>query len=140
MRTAISSPQPQSAWHRRPLAQDAPPLTEAERAQAIQEIQDMRARISAIENRLGISPPPPTQYTPAAPRRAKDHNLELYGFVQLDAIQDFKRVNPRLGRDPEAIAHSDRRRAVRRRRPVGLQRPPVAARRQGDRHSRRQTL
>ena len=76
------------------FAQDVPPLTEAERAQAIQEIQDMRARISAIESKLGISPPPAAQYTPAAPRPPRDHNLELYGFVQLDAIQDFKRVNP----------------------------------------------
>ena len=76
------------------FAQEAPQLTEAERAQAIQDIQDMRARISAIESRLGISPPPPTQYTPAAPRPPRDHNLELYGFVQLDAIQDFKRVHP----------------------------------------------
>ena len=32
--------------------------------------------------------------TPAAPSAPRDHNLELYGFVQLDAIQDFKRVNP----------------------------------------------
>jgi hypothetical protein len=50
--------------------------------------------MTALENRLGVSPPPPVQYTPAAPRPPKDHNLELYGFVQLDAIQDFKRVNP----------------------------------------------
>lgn len=70
-----------------------PPLTEAERAQAIQELQEMRARITALENRLGVAPPP-TQYTPAAEKRTKDHNLELYGFVQLDAIQDFKRVDP----------------------------------------------
>jgi hypothetical protein len=75
-------------------AQNAPPLTEAERAQAVQEIQEMRARISTIESRLGIAPPPPMQYTPAAPRPPRDHNLELYGFVQLDAIQDFNRVNP----------------------------------------------
>ena len=54
----------------------------------------MRARITAIEKRLGVSPPPATQYTPAPERRSKDHNLELYGFVQLDAIQDFKRVDP----------------------------------------------
>ena len=40
------------------------------------------------------TPPPPVQYTPAGPRQPRDHNLELYGFVQLDAIQDFKRVNP----------------------------------------------
>jgi hypothetical protein len=32
--------------------------------------------------------------TPALPKKARDHNLELYGFIQLDAIQDFKRVNP----------------------------------------------
>jgi hypothetical protein len=76
------------------FAEEAPPLTDAERAQAIQDIQDMRSRISAIENRLGIAPPPPVQYSPAAPRPPRDHNLELYGFVQLDAIQDFKRVNP----------------------------------------------
>ncbi len=70
-----------------------PPLTDAERAQAIQELQEMRARITALENRLGVAPPP-IQYTPAAEKRTKDHNLELYGFVQLDAIQDFKRVDP----------------------------------------------
>jgi hypothetical protein len=76
-------------------AQSAPaPLTDAERAQAVQELQEMRARITALENRLGVSPPPPVQYTPEGPRPPKDHNLELYGFVELDAIQDFKRVNP----------------------------------------------
>lgn len=75
-------------------AQETPPLTEAERQQAIQELQDLRARMTALEQRLGVTPPPSVQYTPAAPRPPKDHNLELYGFVQLDAIQDFKRVNP----------------------------------------------
>jgi len=75
-------------------AQDAQPLTDAERAQAIQDLQELRARIGALESRLGVSPPPPVQYTPAGPKRAKDHNLELYGFAQIDAIQDFRRVNP----------------------------------------------
>ncbi len=76
-------------------AQTSPaPLTEEEKAQALQELQDLRARMNALEQRLGVTPPPPMQYTPAAPRPPKDHNLELYGFVQLDAIQDFKRVNP----------------------------------------------
>ena len=75
-------------------AAEAQPLTEAERQQAIQELQDLRSRMTALEQRLGVTPPPPTQYTPESPKRAKDHNLELYGFVQLDAIQDFKRVNP----------------------------------------------
>jgi len=69
-------------------------MTEAERAAAAQELQEMRARIVALETRLGVSPPPAVQYTPAAPKRPRDHNLELYGFVQLDAIQDFNRVNP----------------------------------------------
>ena len=70
-------------------------MTDAERAQAIQELQEMRARITALENKLGVSPPPPgVQYSPEPPKRAKDHDLEVYGFLQLDAIQDFKRVNP----------------------------------------------
>ena len=73
----------------------APPLTDAERAQAVQELQELRARINRLETRLGVSTEaPPIQYTPAVPRRSKDHNLELYGFTQLDAIQDFKRVDP----------------------------------------------
>ena len=29
-----------------------------------------------------------------APRQPSDHKLELYGFAQFDAIQDFNRVNP----------------------------------------------
>ena len=75
-------------------ADEPRPLTDEERAQALQELQDLRARMGALENRLGVSPPPAVQVTPAAPRPPRDHNLELYGFVQLDAIQDFKRVNP----------------------------------------------
>ena len=72
----------------------AAPLTDAERAQAIQELRDLQSRINALEARLGVSPSPPVQVTPAAEKPAKDRNLELYGFVQLDAIQDFKRVDP----------------------------------------------
>ena len=75
-------------------AQDSTPLTDAERQQAIQELQDLRSRMTALEQRLGVTPPPPVQYTPAGPRPPRDHNLELYGFVQLDAIQDFNRVHP----------------------------------------------
>jgi len=72
-----------------------PPLTDAERAQAVQELQELRARISRLETALGVpAEAPAVQYTPPAEKRMKDHNLELYGFVQLDAIQDFKRVNP----------------------------------------------
>jgi hypothetical protein len=78
-------------------AQDAAtrPLTPEERAQAMQELQDLRARMNRLETVLGVpSTPPAVQYTPAAPSKPKDHNLELYGFIQMDGIQDFKRVNP----------------------------------------------
>jgi len=66
----------------------------AQRAQAIQDIQEMKGRISRIEKALGLpSEAPPVQYSPAL-NKPRDHNLELYGFIQLDAIQDFNRVNP----------------------------------------------
>ena len=75
--------------------QAAPVTDPQERAAVLQEIQEMKARIGRLETRLGVpSTPPPVQYTPEAPKPPKDHNLELYGFIQLDAIQDFKRVNP----------------------------------------------
>ena len=41
-----------------------PPLTEAERAQAIQELQDLRSRLTALENWLGVAPPPAVQVSP----------------------------------------------------------------------------
>jgi hypothetical protein len=76
-------------------AQPAPITDPQQRAQAAQDIQEMKARIARMEAALGIpSTPPPMQYTPDAPRKPRDHNLELYGFIQLDAIQDFERVNP----------------------------------------------
>jgi hypothetical protein len=31
---------------------------------------------------------------PREPRKPREHDLELYGFAQVDAIQDFKRVHP----------------------------------------------
>jgi hypothetical protein len=74
-------------------AQPAAPLSDAERAEAIKELQDLRARMDALEVRLGV-PSTQVQVTPPAPRPSRDHNLELYGFTQLDAIQDFKRVDP----------------------------------------------
>jgi hypothetical protein len=67
------------------------PLSDSERKQAIQELQDLKARMSALEGRLGVAPPEPVPIPSAKPG---DHHLELYGFIQLDAIQDFKRVNP----------------------------------------------
>ena len=123
------------------LAEQAQPrLTDAERAQAVQELQDLRARINRLETRLGVSTePPPIQYTPAPEKRMKDHNLELYGFVQLDAIQDFKRVN-RTGMRLCAPQDPDARRRVRGGRTIDFQRPPIASRREGDRAGRRQAL
>ena len=58
----------------------------------MQEIQALKARINTLEANQKAAPP--VQYSPAMPSRPKDHNLELYGFAQLDAIQDFDRVNP----------------------------------------------
>jgi hypothetical protein len=95
---AVSAPAWAVAASPTSAAQDAValPITDPQqRAQALKDIQEMKARISRIESALGVpSSPPPIQYTPDAPRKPKDHNLELYGFAQLDAIQDFKRVNP----------------------------------------------
>src|SRR6185503_254997 len=79
-------------------AQDAAPpapiLDPQQRAQAIRDIEDMKARIGRIEQSLGLpSEAPATQAAPS-PKTPGDNNLELYGFVQTDAIQDFNRVNP----------------------------------------------
>lgn len=78
-------------------AQDsaARPLTPEERAQAIQELQDLRTRMTRIENVLGLPSEVATPVpVPPAPRKESDRNLELYGFLQMDGIQDFNRVNP----------------------------------------------
>jgi len=70
-------------------------LTEAQRSQAIQDLQELKARVRRVEESLGLpSDMPAIQYTPDAPRPPRDHNLELYGFTMLDAIQDFNRVDP----------------------------------------------
>ena len=73
-------------------AQDPAPMTSQERDLLLQEIRGLRDRVSALETRSTQ-----VQYSPEMPPRHKlagEHNLELYGFLQLDAIQDFKRVNP----------------------------------------------
>src|SRR5689334_6959555 len=85
--TAIALAAP--AW-----AEEARPLTDEERAQALQELQDLNARMKALEEKLSITPPPAVQVLLASQRPLKDHNLDLYGFVETDAIHDFKRVNP----------------------------------------------
>ena len=62
----------------------------------LQEIRDLKRRTEALEARANAQPPAPPVPVPPPPtaRAPGDHNLELYGFLQLDAIQDFKRVNP----------------------------------------------
>ena len=67
-------------------------MTPQERDMLLQEIRALRDRVTALETRASQ-----VQYSPEMPQRHKklgDHNLELYGFIQLDAIQDFDRVNP----------------------------------------------
>ncbi|MCL6698301.1 porin [Sphingomonas sp. NSE70-1] len=68
------------------------PGSAEERDMLLQEIRSLRDRVGALENRASQ-----VQYSPEMPQRHKlagEHNFELYGFLQLDAIQDFKRVNP----------------------------------------------
>ena len=70
-------------------------MTPQEQQQLLQEVRSLRERVSALENKVtAVQSTPPL----AKEHKAGDHNLELYGFIQLDAIQDFKRVNPELGR------------------------------------------
>ena len=47
---------------------------------------------------------PPRRGAPDADKA----RIEIYGQVMLDAIYDFKRMNPRLDRDAAAVADSDR--------------------------------
>jgi hypothetical protein len=87
-----------SVWAPAAFADDAAadqaqaPQTQEEMAR---EIQELRARLNRLEQAQAATPPPaPMPVAASAPREPGDHNLELYGFIQLDAIQDFDRVNP----------------------------------------------
>ena len=120
-----------------PAAQGtAAPLTEAERAQAIQDLQDLKARMNALEARLGVAPVPNAgdARTPQKGKGSQSRALRLHPARCDPGLQAGQ---PGLGRDPAALAHPDSAGPVRRRRAVDLQRSPVAARRQGDRHARR---
>jgi hypothetical protein len=83
-----------------PPAGDSQAVTNPQdRAAVRQEIDDLRARIDRLERSLDLPPgdqgvPAPAASQPPVAREPGDHNLELYGFLQLDAIQDFKRVDP----------------------------------------------
>ena len=99
-----------------PAAQQSASSTEKDAL--LREIEALRARVEALEAKEAAAPPPVTAAAPAespVKRIAKDHNLELYGFLQLDAIQDFKRVNPdwdatlRPSRIPTTAARSSSR-------------------------------
>ena len=67
-------------------------MSSAERDALLQEIRDLKQRMEALEARAAQAPAPVAAAAPPE-RKPGDHNLELYGFLQLDAIQDFKRVN-----------------------------------------------
>jgi hypothetical protein len=93
-REAASAPAIASAGVAASAAAQTPPagLTPEQQVQLLQEVQALRERVQALEARSTQ-----VQYSPEAPQHHKllgDNNLELYGFVQLDAIQDFDRVNP----------------------------------------------
>src|SRR6478609_5983439 len=67
--------------------------------QAQQAIQALQRRIDAMETAQKAAPPPvaPIATAPAPAAKApknKDAQFEVYGFAQMDYVQDFKRVNP----------------------------------------------
>lgn len=78
------------------------PMDPQQRDRILREIEDLRARIDGLESQLGVTPPqtqtqaqPPAVVPAAKPSSgADDHSLELYGFAQVDVVQDFNRVDP----------------------------------------------
>ena len=69
--------------------------------QAQQSIRLMQQRLQALEARQGLATTPvPGQSAavvavpPPAKEKDADRSFEVYGFAQLDYVQDFKRVNP----------------------------------------------
>jgi hypothetical protein len=59
-------------------------------------VTDLTRRLSSQEEKAAAREqlPPVAQEAPAPQRGPRTPDLEVYGFVQLDTIQDFKRVNP----------------------------------------------
>jgi len=71
------------------------PLTPEEQRQLLQELQSLRDRVTVLEGRPVAAPVQPAVTPPLRTSNfSAENNLELYGFLQLDAIQDFQRVNP----------------------------------------------
>jgi hypothetical protein len=95
-------------------------MSPAERAQVQKDLADLNrmrgefdARIRALEDKLGVQPAAPTGASANVPMTsapvqatatsspaqassgaASDKSIEVYGFAQVDYIQDFKRVDP----------------------------------------------
>src|SRR5206468_7654871 len=67
-----------------------------DRAATQRELEDLRRRMEKLERSLNERPADQAggQAASAAPQPPGNDNLELYGFVQFDGIQDFDRVNP----------------------------------------------
>jgi hypothetical protein len=85
-----------AAADQQPAQPGTGPLTPEEQRQLLEEVRSLRERVSVLENRATAPPAaaPPATATAVGPKFSDTNNLELYGFLQLDAIQDFKRVNP----------------------------------------------
>ena len=112
-------------------------MTPQEQQQLLQEVRSLRERVSVLENKVtAVQSTPPL----AKEHKAGDHNLELYGFIQLDAIQDFKRVNPNWDATLRPSRIPTAGRSIRQRRAVDLQRSPITARCQSHRHAGRQAV
>jgi hypothetical protein len=59
-------------------------------------VADLTRRLNAQEEKAATreQQPPVAQVSPPRRQGPRDHDFEIYGFAELDAIQDFKRVNP----------------------------------------------
>jgi DcaP outer membrane protein len=69
-------------------------LSEREaREQAVAQQQQQQQQQPAAQQPV-LAQQPPAHAEIADTGQPSDHHLEVYGFVQLDAIQDFKRVDP----------------------------------------------
>ena len=75
-------------------AVQAPAPVPDDRETLLRELEALRARVTALEAGQAQTVPPAPVPPVETNNISKDHNLKLYGFIQLDAIQDFGRVDP----------------------------------------------